>query len=161
MDEVQLMCDVEYLQTQLSHLGPVHEKYALMFMQSLDSNTLSERIMKLKVRRDHLQKMVDRSHATSTTPAVVPVVARKGDDLETPEKAAMEVEYRDPPQRAGASENKRRRGNAQSEPQPEKRRPKNRASTIQYGKMGRRRKCRCFTSTLQSCVSTCFKRRRI
>ncbi len=62
MDEVQLICDVQSLETQLSHLGPVHEKYALMFMQSLDSNTLSERIMKLKVRRDHLQKMVDRSH---------------------------------------------------------------------------------------------------
>ena len=38
MDEVQLMCDVESLQMQLSHLGPVHEKCALLFMQSLESN---------------------------------------------------------------------------------------------------------------------------
>ena len=56
MDEVQLMCHVESLQMQLSHLGPVHEKCALLFMQSLESDTLSERIMKLKVRRDHLQR---------------------------------------------------------------------------------------------------------
>ncbi len=60
MDEVQLMCEVQSLETQLSHVGPVHEKFALMFMQSLESNPLSERIRKLKVRRDHLQKMVDR-----------------------------------------------------------------------------------------------------
>ncbi len=43
MDEVQLMCDVESLQTQLSlsHGDPVHAKFALMFMQSLESNPLS------------------------------------------------------------------------------------------------------------------------
>ena len=56
MDEVQLMCDMQSLETQLSHLGPVHEKYALMFMQCLESNPLPEPIKKLKVRRDHLQK---------------------------------------------------------------------------------------------------------
>jgi hypothetical protein len=65
--------------------------------------------------------MVDRSHATSTTPAVVPVVARNRDDSEPPEKAAIDVDDRDPPQLPGAGVNKRRRGNAQVEPPPRKR----------------------------------------
>jgi hypothetical protein len=46
MDEVQLMCEVQSLETQLSHVVPVHKKFALMFMQSLESNQLSERIKK-------------------------------------------------------------------------------------------------------------------
>ncbi len=112
MDEVQLMCEVESLQTQLSHGDPVHEKFALMSMQGLDSNPMSERIRKLKVRRDHLQKIVDHSHATSTPPAVLPAVAHNRDDLENPEKAAIDVDDRHPPQ-PGAGVNKRRRGSVQ------------------------------------------------
>jgi hypothetical protein len=94
MDEVQLMCEVQSLETQLSHVDPVHEKFALMFMQSLESNPLSEQIRKLKVRRNHLQNNGRPLPSTSTIPAVLPAVARNRNDLETPEKAAIDVDDR-------------------------------------------------------------------
>jgi hypothetical protein len=37
------------------------------------------------------EKMVDRSHASSTPPAILPAVARNRDDLENPEKAAIDL----------------------------------------------------------------------
>ena len=51
----------------------------------------------------------------------MPVVARNRDDSETPEKAAIDVDDLDPPQRPGAGVHKRRRGNAQVETPPRKR----------------------------------------
>jgi hypothetical protein len=122
-DEFQLINEVESLQRQLKRAGdPVDEKFAQMFFNSVTPKPLTERIRKWKARRDYLQKLVDRPHATLPPDHLqtMPVV-RNRDDSETTVKAAMDVEYRDPPQRAGAGENKRRRDNAQPEPRPGKR----------------------------------------
>jgi hypothetical protein len=70
--------------------------------------------------QDHLQNMVDRSHATSTTPAVLPAVASNRDDLEIQEKTAIDVDDRHPPQ-PGDGVNNRRQGSAQVDPPPRKR----------------------------------------
>ena len=95
-DELHLIYEVESLQTQLSEAGrPVDEKLAKMFYRSVTPKPLTERIRKWKDRRDHLQKMVDRPHATLPPDHLqtMPVV-RNRDDSETTVKAAMDVEYR-------------------------------------------------------------------
>ncbi len=68
-DELQLIFEVESLQTQLSEAGrPVDEKIAQMFIQSVAPKALTVRIRKWQARRDHLLKMVDLPHATSSLP---------------------------------------------------------------------------------------------
>jgi hypothetical protein len=139
-------------------------------LQSVAPKPLTERIRKWKDRRDHLQKMVDRPHAIAhaTLPPdhlqKMPVVCNR-DDSEIPVKAAMEVEYRDPPQRAGAGEYKRRRDNAQSKPRPRKRISKQPRFHYSERENGTAQEMSLLharvTSTLQSCVSTCFERSRI
>ena len=138
-DELQLIFDVESLQTQLSEAGrPVDEKIAQLFIQSVTPNKpLTERIRRWKARRDHLQKSLDRPHATAhpTIPPVLadplpqkgppdhlrlmPVVASNSNDSGTPPEAVMDD--RDPQQRPGAGMHKRRQGNAQVERPPRKR----------------------------------------
>ncbi len=73
-DELQLIFEVESLQTQLSEAGrPVDEQIAHILIQSVAPNKLlPERIRRWKARRDHLQKMADRPHATSTAHPTLP-----------------------------------------------------------------------------------------
>ena len=97
-DELQLMCEAESLQTQLKRAGePVDEKIAQLFIDSLASKSLPERIRKWQVRRDHLQKLLGLPRPTSGGPAVLPAVARTRHDLENPDKAAIGVDDRHPP----------------------------------------------------------------
>jgi hypothetical protein len=58
-DELQLIFEVESLQTQLSDAGhPVNDKFEHIFIQSVAPNKpLPERIRRWKARRDHLQKL--------------------------------------------------------------------------------------------------------
>ena len=119
-DELQLMCEAESLQAQLSDAGrPVDEKIAQFFMNSLASKSLPERIRKWQVRRDHLQNLLGLRlpRPASGGPAVLPAVAGTGHDLEYPEKAATGVDDRHPPP-PGAGVNRRRRGSAQMDSPP-------------------------------------------
>jgi hypothetical protein len=66
-DEMNLMFEVETLQTQLSDAGrPVDKKFAHLFIQSVTPKPLPERGRRWQAIRDHLQKLVDHPHATST-----------------------------------------------------------------------------------------------
>ena len=114
-DELQLIFEVESLQTQLSDVGlPVDEKFAQLFIQSVTPNKpLTERIRKWKARRDHLQKMVDRPHATAhpTLPPdhlqKMPVVAGNMDDSETTPSSSRISGHRDSLPQKGPPDNLR------------------------------------------------------
>ena len=119
-DEMQLVCEVESLQSQLKTPNePVDERIAQFFMNSLASKSLPERIRKWQVRRDHLQNLLGLRlpRPASGGPAVLPAVAGTGHDLEYPEKAATGVDDRHPPP-PGAGVNRRRRGSAQMDSPP-------------------------------------------
>ena len=119
-DEMQLVCEVESLQSQLKRAGePVDERIAQFFMNSLASKSLPERIRKWQVRRDHLQNLLGLRlpRPASGGPAVLPAVAGTRHDLEYPEKAAIGVDDRHSPP-PGAGVNRRRRGSAQMDSPP-------------------------------------------
>jgi hypothetical protein len=119
-EELQLIFEVESLQTQLSDAGlPVDEKFAQLFIQSVTPNKpLTERIRKWKVRRDHLQKMATPS--SSRISGHRDSLPQKGppDNL----RIMPVVDNRDPQQRPGAGGHKRQQGNAQVDRPPPKRR---------------------------------------
>ena len=119
-DELQLMCEAESLQTQLKRAGePVDEQIAQLFIDSLASKSLPERMRKWQLRRDHLQHLLGLRlpRPASGGPAVLSAVAGTRHDLENPEKAAIGVDdWHSPP--PGAGVNRRRRGSAQMDSPP-------------------------------------------
>jgi len=115
-EELQLMGEVESLQEELKEAGkPVHEQFINMFVQSLTSKPLADRIRKWKIRKDQLQKLIGSPRAISGGPAILPAVARTRDDLENQENAAIDVDDQKPPP-PGAGVCGRRRGSAQMDP---------------------------------------------
>ena len=80
---------MEFLGRQLRGAGrPVNENIANMFIQSLASKPLADRIRRWKIRKNQLNKIADSPCATSGGPAVW--MLWRFNAVEKPEKAAIE-----------------------------------------------------------------------
>ena len=115
------------------------EKIATLFIKSLESEPLADRIRKWTIRREQLRKMADRHHAASGGPAVsleVACTGLKADKYVSAVKEEEEEEEEEEVRHVSRLELKREAGNGS----PPLKSNTNRHIPIQDGTMGGRRK---------------------